>query len=252
MKVAVVTGASSGIGQSAALQIARRGAGVILTYSSNEQGAKDTVSRIEQLSGTAAALHLDIGDAATFPAFRDAVADVLRGTFQRDSFDYLVNNAGFAGSAMIEDTSEQEFDRLTDGLFKGPFFLTQALLPLLVDGAAIVNVTSNSALPHVTAPGYSVYASLKGAMVVLSRYMAKEFSARGIRVNSVAPGATRTRFADDAFAKHPEIIPELAKTFALGRIGEPDDIGMAIAVLVSEEGRWITGQDIEVSGGMNL
>lgn len=252
MKVAVVTGASSGIGQSAALQIARRGAGVILTYSSNEQGAKDTVRRIEQLGGTAVALPLDIGDAATFPAFRDAVADVLRGTFQRDSFDYLVNNAGFAGSAMIEDTREQEFDRLTDGLFKGPFFLTQALLPLLVDGGAIVNLTSNSTLPHVTAPGYSVYASLKGAMVVLSRYMAKEFSLRGIRVNSVAPGATRTRFADDAFAKHPEIIPELAKTVALGRIGEPDDIGMAIAVLVSEEGRWITGQNIEVSGGQNL
>ncbi|MGW0082311.1 SDR family NAD(P)-dependent oxidoreductase [Streptomyces sp. NPDC003393] len=252
MKVAVVTGASSGIGQSAAVQIARRGSGVIVTYSSNEQGAKDTVREIEQLGGTAVPLHLDVGDTAGFPAFHEAVAGALRETFRRDSFDHLVNNAGFAGTALIADTTEREFDKLTDGLFKGPFFLTQTLLPMLADGGAIVNLTSNSTLPHVTAPGYSVYAALKGAMVVLTRYMAKEFSARGIRVNSVAPGATRTRFADDAFARNPEIIPELAKTFALGRVGEPDDIGMVIAMLLSEEGRWITGQDIEVSGGQNL
>ncbi|GHF75466.1 SDR family NAD(P)-dependent oxidoreductase [Streptomyces thermodiastaticus] len=252
MKVAVVTGGSSGIGQSAALQLARRGTGVILTYSSNARGAEDTVSRIEQLGGTAVALPLDIGDTTAFPAFRDAVAGALRETFQRDSFDHLVNNAGFAGEALIADTTEQQFDRLADGLFKGPFFLTRTLLPLLADGGAIVNLTSNSALRHVTAPGYSVYAACKGAMAVMTRYMAKEFSSRGIRVNSVAPGATRTRFADDAFDKYPEIIPELAKTFALGRVGEPDDVGAVIAVLVSDEGRWITGQDIEVSGGQNL
>ncbi|MFJ7123075.1 SDR family NAD(P)-dependent oxidoreductase [Streptomyces albogriseolus] len=252
MKVAVVTGASSGIGRSAAVEIARRGSGVVLTYSSNEQGAKETVREIERLGGTAVALPLDIADTGGFPAFRDAVAGVLRETFGRDSFDQLVNNAGFAGMALIEDTTEQAFDRLTEGLFKGPFFLTQTLLPLLADGAAIVNVTSNSALPHVTEPGYSVYASLKGALMVLTRYMAKEFGARGIRVNSVAPGATRTRFADDAFSRHPEIVPELARHFALGRIGEPDDIGTAVAALVSEEGRWITGQNIEVSGGHHL
>ncbi|MFD7708364.1 SDR family NAD(P)-dependent oxidoreductase [Streptomyces sp. NPDC059786] len=252
MKTAVVTGASSGIGQSTAVLLAERGVGVILTYSSNEQGAKDTVARIEQSGGTAVALPLDIGDTAGFPAFREAVARVLTETFRRESFDHLVNNAGFAGTAMIEDTGEPEFDRLTDGLFKGPFFLTQSLLPLLADGGTVVNLTSNSASPHVTAPGYSVYAALKGAVVVLTRYMAKEFSTRGIRVNSVAPGATRTRFADDAFGKNPEIIPELARTFALGRVGEPDDIGMVIAMLTSEEGRWITGQNIEVSGGQNL
>ncbi|MFF2521049.1 SDR family NAD(P)-dependent oxidoreductase [Streptomyces liangshanensis] len=252
MDVAVVTGASSGIGQSAALRIARRGTGVILTYSSNADGAGDTVARIERQGGTAVALRLDLADTAGFPAFVAQVRSALRDTFERDSFDHLVNNAGFAGMAMIEDTREEDFDRLTRGLFKGPFFLTQALLPLLADGGAVVNLTSNSTLPQVTAPGYSVYAALKGAVVVLTRYMAKEFSARGIRVNSVAPGATVTRFADDAFAKNPEIIPEMAKSFALGRVGEPDDIGMVVAMLVSEEGRWITGQDIEVSGGQNL
>ncbi|MDU0302051.1 SDR family NAD(P)-dependent oxidoreductase [Streptomyces sp. PAL114] len=252
MKVAVVTGASSGIGRSAAVHIAARGSGVVLTYSANEQGAKETVREIEQAGGTAVALRLDVAETAGFPAFRDAVADALRETFRRDSFDQLVNNAGFAGMAMIEETTEQRFDRLTDGLFKGPFFLTQTLLPLLADGGAVVNVTSNSALPHVTAPGYSVYASLKGAVVVLTRYMAKEFSSRGIRVNSVAPGATRTRFGDDAFARNPEIADEMAKSFALGRIGEPDDIGRVVAMLVSEDGRWITGQNIEVSGGHNL
>ncbi len=147
MKVAVVTGASSGIGRSAAAHIAGRGSGVVLTYSANEQGAKEAVREIEQAGGTAVALRLDVADTAGFPAFRDAVADVLRETFRRDSFDQLVNNAGFAGMAMIEETTEQAFDRLTDGLFKGPFFLTQTLLPLLADGGAVVNVTSNSALP---------------------------------------------------------------------------------------------------------
>jgi NAD(P)-dependent dehydrogenase (short-subunit alcohol dehydrogenase family) len=237
MKVAVVTGASPGIGKSAAVQIAERGSGVIVTYSSNEQGVQDTVREIEQLGGTAVAVRLDIGDTVGFPAFHEAVAGALRETFQQDVFDQLVNNAGFAGMALIGDITGQEFDKLTDGLFKGPFFLTQTLLPLLADGGAIVNVTSNSTLPQVTAPGYSVYAASKGAFAVLTRYMAEEFGARGIRVNSVAPGATRTRFADDAFARNPEIIPELAKTFTLGRVGEPDDIGLVIAMLVSEEGR---------------
>ncbi|MFD7081791.1 SDR family NAD(P)-dependent oxidoreductase [Streptomyces sp. NPDC002181] len=252
MQVAVVTGASSGIGRSAALRIAARGVGVVLTYGSDRQGGEDAVAEIEKRGGTAVALPLDIADTAGFPAFREAVADALRATWQRDTFDHLVNNAGFAGQSMIEDTTEELFDRLADGLFKGPFFLTRELLPLMADGGAIVNTTSNSALPHVTAPGYSVYASLKGAVTVLTRYMAKEFSPRGIRVNSVAPGATRTRFADNAFERHPEIIPELAREFALGRIGEPEDVGMVIATLVSEEGRWITAQNIEVSGGQNL
>lgn len=252
MRVAIVTGASSGIGQSAAIQAAKRGTGVILTYNGNESGALDTVAAIEKDGGTAVALRLDVGRSETFPAFRDSVTAALRHTWQRDTFDHLVNNAGYGQMAMFEDTTEEMFDGLLRVLLKGPYFLTQTLLPLLADGGAIVNVASNSALFAGMEPGYSAYGTMKGGLVVLTRYMAKEFSVRGIRVNSVSPGSTRTRIADDAFARFPEVIPGLAARTALGRLGEPDDIGLAIAALLGEEGRWITAQDIEVSGGYNL
>ncbi|MFC0506598.1 SDR family NAD(P)-dependent oxidoreductase [Micromonospora costi] len=252
MRVAIVTGASSGIGQSAAIQIAGRGVGVILTYGRNPAGAHDTVASIEKEGGTAVALPLDVGRSESFPAFRDAVGAALRETWQRDTFDILVNNAGFGQMALFEDTTEELFDRFMRVLLKGPFFLTQTLLPLLTNGGAIVNVTSNAALHSGLEPGYSAYASMKGGLTVLTRYLAKELSPRGVRVNSIAPGATRTRLADDAFERFPEVIPALAAKTALGRVGEPDDIGMVIASLVSEEGQWITAQDIEVSGGLNL
>ncbi|MEV5689775.1 SDR family NAD(P)-dependent oxidoreductase [Micromonospora globbae] len=252
MRVAIVTGASSGIGQSAAIQIAKRGTGVILTYNGNESGALDTVAAIEKDGGTAVALRLDVGRSETFPAFRDSVTAALRDTWQRDTFDHLVNNAGYGQMAMFEDTTEEMFDGLLRVLLKGPYFLTQTLLPLLADGGAIVNVASNSALLSGMEPGYSAYGTMKGGLVVLTRYMAKEFSVRGIRVNSVSPGSTRTRIGGDAFARFPEVIPGLAARTALGRLGEPDDIGLAIAALLGEEGRWITAQDIEVSGGYDL
>ncbi|MGW6055453.1 SDR family NAD(P)-dependent oxidoreductase [Streptomyces sp. NPDC055189] len=251
MKIAIVTGASSGIGQSAAVRIAERGAGVILTYGKNLQGALDTVATIEKAGGTAVALSLDTGDSGSFTAFRSAVAGVLHDTFARSTFDYLVNNAGRAGTSLIADTSEELFDELMRVLLKGPFFLTQTLLPLLADGGAIVNTSSNSTTVGME-PGYSVYASMKGGLDVLTRYMAKEFSPRGIRVNAISPGATRTRLGDDAFTRFPEVIPALAAKTALGRVGEPDDIGMVIATLLAEESRWITAQNIDVSGGFNL
>ncbi|MFF3582872.1 SDR family NAD(P)-dependent oxidoreductase [Streptomyces mirabilis] len=252
MKVAIITGASSGIGQSAAIQIAKRGAGVILTYGNNARGGLETAAAIEKDGGTAVALPLDVGETGDFPAFRRSVVDVLRDTWQRDTFDYLVNNAGFAHTSLIEDTTEETFDRLMRVLLKGPYFLTQCLLPLMEDGGAIVNTSSNSAMGSGLEPGYSAYASMKGGLNVLSRYMAKEFSTRGIRVNSIAPGSTRTRIADDAFERFPEVVPALAAKTALGRVGEPDDIGMMIAALLSEESRWVTAQNIEVSGGYNL
>ena len=225
---------------------------MILTYNGNQSGALDTVAMIEKEGGSAVALPLDVGKTAAFPAFRESAVRALRDRWQRNRFDLLINNAGFAQMAMFEDTSEELFDRFMRVLLKGPYFLTQALLPLLADGGAIVNVTSNSALVSGLEPGYSAYASMKGGLTVLTRYMAKEFSKRGIRVNSVAPGSTRTRLADDAFERFPEAIPAMAAKTALGRVGEPDDIGMVIATLVSEEGRWITAQNIEVAGGYNL
>ncbi|WP_326550943.1 SDR family NAD(P)-dependent oxidoreductase [Micromonospora sp. NBC_01813] len=251
-RVAIVTGASSGIGQSAAIQLAQRGAGVILTYHGNESGARDTVATIEKDGGVAVALKLDVGRSATFPAFRDQVVAALRDNWQRDTFDHLVNNAGFGQSAAFEETTEEMFDGLMQALLKGPYFLTQTLLPLLVDGGGIVNVASNSATFAGMESGYSAYGTMKGGLIVLSRYLAKELSGRGIRVNSISPGATRTRIGGNAFELYPEVIPEIAARVALGRLGEPDDIGMVIATLLGEEGRWITAQDIEVSGGYNL
>ncbi|WP_327368623.1 SDR family NAD(P)-dependent oxidoreductase [Streptomyces sp. NBC_01217] len=252
MTTAIVTGASSGIGRGAAVQIAKRGSGVILTYNKNPEGAHETVAEIEKLGGAAVALPLDIGRSETFPAFRESVCRALADTWQADSVTYLVNNAGFGRMSMFEDTTEELFDTFVRVILKGPYFLTQTMLPLLQDGGAIVNVTSNSALSSGLEPGYSAYASMKGGLVVLTRYLAKELSVRGIRVNSVAPGPTRTRLADDAFAKYPEVIAPIAAKTALGRVGEAEDIGKVIAFLLSEEGGWITAQDIEAAGGYNL
>jgi NAD(P)-dependent dehydrogenase (short-subunit alcohol dehydrogenase family) len=252
MSIAIVTGGSSGIGQSAALQIAKRGSGVIVTYNKNPDGAKETVTQIEKNGGTAVALPLEVGRSETFPAFKEAVAKVLADTWRADSFTYLVNNAGFGQMAMFEDTTEELFDEFFRVILKGTYFLTQTLLPLIENGGAIVNTSSNSALPSGLEPGYSAYGSMKGGLIVLTRYLAKELSGRRIRVNSVAPGPTRTRIANDAFEKFPEVIPPIAARTALGRVGEADDLGSTIAFLLSDEARWITAQDIETSGGFNL
>jgi NAD(P)-dependent dehydrogenase (short-subunit alcohol dehydrogenase family) len=253
MNIAIVTGGSSGIGASTAVELARRGTGVILTYNSNKKGAQDTVAAIEGAGGTAVALPLDIGATEDFPAFGETVAATLRGQWQRDTFSFLVNNAGIGhGAVPFAQTTPEIFDRLTRVLLRGPFFLTQELLPRLADGGAIVNVASGSARPTSVEAGYSAYAALKGGLIVLTRNLAKELAGRGIRVNSVAPGATRTAIADNSFERYPEAVTAMAARAALGRIGEPDDIGRAIAMLLSGDAGWITAQDIEVSGGFNL
>jgi len=252
MPITIIAGGSSGIGQAAAIRTAGRGSGVIVTYNKNQEGAHETVTRIQQAGGKAVALPLDVSRSETFPAFRESVQTALSETWGGQTITGLVNNAGFGQMAMFEDTTEVVLDRFYDVILKGPYFLTQTLLPLIEDGGAIVNTSSNSALPLGLEAGYSAYASMKGGLIVLTRYLAKELSARRIRVNSVAPGPTRTRIADDAFEKYPEVIPPIVARTALGRLGESDDLGSVIAFLLSDEARWITAQDIEASGGFNL
>jgi NAD(P)-dependent dehydrogenase (short-subunit alcohol dehydrogenase family) len=252
MKIAIVTGASSGIGRSASIRIAERGDGVILTYDANAEGAHETVATIEDEGGSAVAIPLDVGRSETFAGFAEQVAGELSERWNSTTFDYLVNNAGFGGMSMFVDTTEELFDRFHRVILKGPYFFTQQLLPQLADGGAIVNTTSNSVINTSIEPGYSAYSSMKAGLAMLTRYLAKELSPRGIRANSVAPGPTRTRIADNSFERVPEVIPPLVERTALGRLGEPDDVGKVIAVLLSDECGWITGENIEVSGGFNL
>lgn len=246
-----MTGASAGIGRSAAVEIAARGFAVVLTYRSHPEGAADAVATIEERGGRAVALPLDVGRSETFPEFRAQLTAALAG-WGADSIHALVNNAGFGGGAAFAEMTEEHFDRYYRVLLRGPYFLTQTLLPLIHDGGAIVSTGSLSARPGDTEPGYSAYAAMKAGLVAASRYLAKELSPRGIRVTSIAPGPTRTRLGDDAFERYPEIIDRLAARTALGRIGEPEDIGRVIAFLVSDDGAWITGEDIQVSGGYAL
>ncbi|WP_432826076.1 SDR family NAD(P)-dependent oxidoreductase [Dactylosporangium sp. CA-092794] len=250
--VTVVTGASAGIGRSAAIEIAARGMGVVVTYNSRPEGAEETVAMIRDNGGRAAALPLDIGQGETFPKFKSELARVLGDEWGTDKIHALVNNAGFGGGRGFEEMTEEAFDQYYRVLLRGPYFLTQTLLPLIHDGGSIVNTSSSSVRPGGTEAGFSGYAAMKGGLVVASRFLARELSPRGIRVNSIAPGPTRTRISDDAFEKYPEIIAGIAAKTALGRLGEPEDIGKVIAFLVSDDSAWITGQDIQVAGGYEL
>lgn len=251
-KIVVVTGASSGIGRGAAIEIAARGMGVVITYNARPEGAEETVEEIRRNGGTAVALPLDIGRSETFAEFRDTLASALRNQWDTDRINALVNNAGFGGGMAFTEMTEEAFDQYYRVLLRGPYFLTQKLLPLLEDGGSIVNVSSSSVRPGDTEPGYSGYAGMKGGLIVASRFLAKELSGRGIRVNSIAPGPTRTRLGDNGFERFPEVIGPLAAKTAFGRIGEPADVGRVIAFLVSDDSAWITGQDIQASGGYAL
>jgi NAD(P)-dependent dehydrogenase (short-subunit alcohol dehydrogenase family) len=247
MKVAIITGGSRGIGKATALECAKRGMGVILTYNSHKPGADEVVRNIENLRGKAAALSLDVGMAETFPAFAELIQETLATNWGRTDFDFLVNNAGFGMFNMIEHVTSEQFDRLMNVHLKGPFFLTQALLPSIKVGGAIVNLSS--ATVRVATAGVAPYAACKAGIEALTRYMAKEFEGRRIRVNAVAPGAIRTDLADGALDKNPEFAALLASQTALGRVGEPEDVGRVIASLISEDSGWINAQTIEVAGG---
>ncbi len=244
MSIVIITGGSRGLGASIAAQCAKRGMGVILTYNSNRQAAEKVVGAIESDGGKAVALELDVSNIAGFPAFRDAVRQELAGTWNASSFDFLVNNAGYGLYNPIATVTEDEFDGLFRVHLKGPFFLTQALLPIMADGGHIVNVTS--ATSRVATAGVAPYASFKGGLEVLTRYMAKEFGDRRIRANSVAPGPIRTELGGGLTDEFEAL---LAGQTALGRVGEPDDVGCMVASLLSDDNRWINAQNIEIGGG---
>jgi len=249
-KIALITGGSRGLGKSTALHLARRGVDVIFSYRSKQTEADALVSEIGQLGGKAVALQLDVGNSKTFADFTGQVRAALRTHWQRDRFDYLVNNAGTGIYASFAETTEAQFDEMMNIHLKGTFFLTQSLLPLIVNGGRIVNLSSG--LARFSSPGYSSYAVMKGAIEVLTRYLALELGARGIAVNTVAPGAIATDFGGGAVRDNPEVNAHIAAQTALGRVGLPDDIGGVISSLLSDDNRWINGQRIEASGGMNL
>lgn len=249
-KIALVTGGSRGLGKNTVLALATQGVHVVLTYNSKQAEADATVAEARALGVKAAALQLDVGNSKSFSAFAQSLAKVLEQQWQRRDFDFLVNNAGVGVNTPFAETTEEQFDLLMNIHLKGTFFLTQALLPLIKDGGRIVNISTG--LTRFTYPGYSAYAAMKGAVEVLSRYMAKELGARGIAVNAVAPGAIETDFGGGHVRDNDQLNQQLASITALGRVGVPDDIGPMIASLVSENNRWINAQRIEVSGGMML
>jgi NAD(P)-dependent dehydrogenase (short-subunit alcohol dehydrogenase family) len=248
-KIAIVTGGSRGIGRNTVLSLAKRGVDTIFTYNANQAEAEKVAGMVAEAGRKAVALQLDIGSVAAFGPFVQSVRHGLT-ELGAERFDYLVNNAGTSHHNAFERTTEEQLDTLYNVHFKGVFFLTQALLPLINDGGRIVNFSSG--LTRFTLPGSGAYASMKGAVEVLTRYLAKELGGRGIAVNTVAPGAITTDFSGGMVRDNPEVNKRVGDMTALGRAGHPDDIGPMIASLLSEDNGWVNAQRIEVSGGMAL
>jgi len=247
--IALVTGGSRGLGRSTVLALAARGVRTIFTYNTNLNEAEKVVEAVSAAGSQAIALQLDTGNSATFAAFIGQVQTALA-ELGGDRLDYLVNNAGISHHNSIAKTSEAELDLIYQVNFKGVFFLTQQLLPIINNGGRIVNISSG--LTRVSVPDSGPYAAMKGALEVLTRYLAKELGERGITANSVAPGAVQTDFSGGIVRDNPEVNKMVSNMTALGRPGLPDDIGPMIASLLSEDNRWVNGQRIEVSGGMVL
>jgi NAD(P)-dependent dehydrogenase (short-subunit alcohol dehydrogenase family) len=249
-QIAVLTGASRGLGRSIALHLARAGVAVVGTYHRSKDQADAVAAEIGAAGGRVVMLPLDVTQTTSFGAFADRLGETLRDGFSRADFDFLINNAGIGINVPFAETTEEQFDELVLTQFKAPFFLSQTLLPLIADGGRILNVSSG--LARFTLPGYAAYASTKGAIEVLTRYMAKELGGRRIRVNVVAPGATETDFAGGRLRDNSAVNDAVASTIPLGRAGLPDDIGGAVAALLSDGFSWVNGTRIEVSGGQNV
>jgi NAD(P)-dependent dehydrogenase (short-subunit alcohol dehydrogenase family) len=248
-KIAIITGGSRGLGRNTAINLARRGVDILFTWRANQKEAESLVREVETIGRKAAGFRLDTGDIRAFDGFVSEIRKTLQ-TWGQDRFDYLVNNAGNSLHVGFGETTEAQFDEIVNVHFKGVYFLIQKLLPLMNDGGRIVNVSSG--LARVSLPGSSVYGAAKGAIEVLTRYLARELGSRGITANVVAPGAIQTDFSGGMVRDNPEINQRVAEMTALGRAGVADDVGPMIAALLSDENRWVNGQRIEVSGGMAL
>ncbi len=249
-KIALVTGSSRGLGKDMALQLSQKGLDVIITYHSKKEEAATVVAAIEAKGQKAVALQLDVANPATYDAFVKEVNTALQNTFNTSKLDYVVNNAGSGVHANFAETTEAQFDSMVNIHLKAPFFLTQKLLPYLNDGGGVVNISSG--LTRFSFTGYEAYATMKGAVETLTKYQAKFLGSRGIRANVVAPGAIETDFGGGAVRDNKELNDYISSLTALGKVGQPDDIGGVVAFLCSDDAKWVNGQRIEVSGGMNL
>ncbi len=249
-KIALVTGGSRGLGKDMALRLAEKGINIVLTYHSKADDAQNVVNQIEQSGQKAAALQLNTADIKSFDAFAGQLKNILADHFNADHIDFLINNAGTGGYKLIEEVTEEFFDELLNVHFKGVYFLTQKMLPLMNDGGGVVNISSG--LARVSMPRSSAYASMKGAIEVFTRYIANEYGARGIRANTVAPGAIMTDFGGGHLRSSEETQKRVSSITALGRPGVAEDIGGVVAFLCTEDARWVNGQRIEASGGMLL
>ncbi|MFS7196910.1 SDR family NAD(P)-dependent oxidoreductase [Rahnella inusitata] len=247
-KIAIVTGASRGLGKNAVEKLAKKGVDIILTYHSQQDAAQAVVKSVQAAGGKAVAVKLDAGNSSSFNAFVAEVKTQLQAVWQRDNFDFLVNNAGVGLHEAFAETTEEQFDLMMNIHLKGPFFLTQKLLPLMADGGRILNVSSG--LARFALPGSSAYAIMKGAIEVLTRYQARELGERGITANVLAPGAIATDFSGGMVRDNPQVNKMVAGNTALGRVGLPDDISDMVALMLSDEAGWMTAQRVEASGGM--
>ncbi len=249
-KIALITGGSRGLGKDMALRLADYGSDVILTYNSKKEEAEKVAADIESKGQKAAVLQFNVADIKSFDKFLEQVSKLIKDKWGKDKFDILINNAGIGATIPFINVTEEDFDSFMNIHFKGVYFLTQKSLPMMNDNGRIINLSSGTA--RFVNPGYSVYASMKGAIEVFTKYIAREIGARGITVNVVAPGAIETDFNNAAIRNNPQVKTRIASITALGRVGIAEDIGGVVAFLCTEDARWITGQRIEVSGGMNL
>jgi len=249
-KIALVTGGSRGLGRNMAISLAKKGIGVVFTYNSNKQKADEVVAEIQSLGQKAMAFQLDTSNVKVFDEFFKQITAYLKEQTGSTNFDFLINNAGTALYAPFAETTEAQFDDVMNIHYKGVFFLTQKALPFINDGGRIINISSG--LARFSFPGSSAYGSMKGAIEVLTRYLAKELGPRGIAANIVAPGAIETDFGNGHVRDNKDVNDHISSITALGRVGLPDDIGGVVAFLCTEDARWINGQRIEVSGGVGL